>query len=323
MPDDSAFYQAPLFPEEPVETPRERANRLARERRANNPEKYRAKDAEKRNERDPDHHKRYYAANREKLQAKGRERARERSRRDPDYYKRLYAADPERHKGYHRRYREHNPGYWRPWREANREHVNAQARERRAENPEKYRERDRAYYRSPSAQAWREANHESLQDYQREWREENAEQKRQSDKAWREANLDRLRAHYHAWYLDNSDRVKQSAKEWRERNRGTARYKAMQVAKEARRRARKRSNPVEDIPPDYLLQLVEQQKGRCAGCSRKFGKKLPPTLEHVVPLAKGGGTVRDNLEARCRPCNTSKNAKGDADWRREKFGQLL
>ena len=207
--------------------------------------------------------------------------------------------------------------------ETPRERTNRLARERRARDPEKYRAISRAQYRSPSKQKWLADNRERLNDYYRQWREDNPEKKRQSDKAWAEANPDRVRANLHAWYISNSERVIQAATEWHERNRGTARYKAMQVAKEARRNARKRNNPVEDLPPDFLLRLVEQQKGRCAGCGRRFGKKLPPTLEHVVPLAKGGGTVRDNLEARCRPCNTSKNAKDDADWRREKFGQLL
>ena len=44
-------------------------------------------------------------------------------------------------------------------------------------------------------------------------------------------------------------------------------------------------------------------KGRCAYCGRK-PKQL--TIDHVIPLAKGGSHIPENLVPACKPCNSAK-----------------
>ena len=62
------------------------------------------------------------------------------------------------------------------YREENKERINANQRYNRARNPEKYRERDRAYYHSHKAQRkaitekWRKANKEHINAYCRKRR---------------------------------------------------------------------------------------------------------------------------------------------------------
>jgi 5-methylcytosine-specific restriction endonuclease McrA len=38
------------------------------------------------------------------------------------------------------------------------------------------------------------------------------------------------------------------------------------------------------------------------------------TVDHIVPIAKGGGDEMDNLVAACRSCNYSKQDKSEADF---------
>ncbi len=45
------------------------------------------------------------------------------------------------------------------------------------------------------------------------------------------------------------------------------------------------------------------QEGKCAHC--KIEAKL--TLDHIIPLAKGGMHDRSNAQLLCRSCNSSKN----------------
>jgi len=53
----------------------------------------------------------------------------------------------------------------------------------------------------------------------------------------------------------------------------------------------------------------------CAYCRAPLdGKKA--TLDHVVPKAKGGLTVRQNLIPACPSCNISKSASDVLDWYR-------
>lgn len=48
----------------------------------------------------------------------------------------------------------------------------------------------------------------------------------------------------------------------------------------------------------------------CAAC----GCAENPEIDHILPLALGGGSTRDNLQVLCRPCNRSKGAKHPNDW---------
>ncbi len=54
---------------------------------------------------------------------------------------------------------------------------------------------------------------------------------------------------------------------------------------------------------------------RCAYCGDELGGK--PTIDHVVPKAKGGPTVPSNLVACCMGCNASKGNQPWREWLRQ------
>ncbi|HEY2416429.1 MAG TPA: HNH endonuclease [Steroidobacteraceae bacterium] len=49
--------------------------------------------------------------------------------------------------------------------------------------------------------------------------------------------------------------------------------------------------------------IVRAAKGRCYYCQEKT--KL--TLDHVIPLSKGGQHTKTNVVPACQPCNSKKN----------------
>lgn len=49
---------------------------------------------------------------------------------------------------------------------------------------------------------------------------------------------------------------------------------------------------------------------RCAYC----GFRLKLTLDHVVPVSKGGRDIESNLVPACQSCNSSKGAKDVDEW---------
>jgi hypothetical protein len=59
-----------------------------------------------------------------------------------------------------------------------------------------------------------------------------------------------------------------------------------------------------------LLQRWKQQGRRCAYCP-----SLATTVDHVVPLVRGGTNYEGNLAPACRPCNSSKASLMLAEWR--------
>lgn len=118
---------------------------------------------------------------------------------------------------------------------------------------------------------------------------------RRCSRAW-EANAKRdvAIARANAWAAANPERFSRRMAEAR-----------------ARRRARLASASTALITDRDLRRLRDRQRDCCAYCmERKF-----LTLEHVVPLARGGSHSIGNLLWICKSCNCSKRHKLLIEWR--------
>jgi 5-methylcytosine-specific restriction endonuclease McrA len=55
-------------------------------------------------------------------------------------------------------------------------------------------------------------------------------------------------------------------------------------------------------------------RGICHYCGRRFpAREL--TMDHVVPIARGGKTTKGNVVACCKECNTRKKARMPMEWK--------
>ena len=55
-------------------------------------------------------------------------------------------------------------------------------------------------------------------------------------------------------------------------------------------------------------------KGECCYCGRKQSRNVKLTKDHVVPVSKGGLTVRHNVIPACERCNSSKSDSDFEEW---------
>ncbi len=53
--------------------------------------------------------------------------------------------------------------------------------------------------------------------------------------------------------------------------------------------------------------------GVCAYCGREVGPRAL-TMDHIVPLGRGGRSVRGNVVAACKACNTKKRSLVPVEW---------
>jgi len=53
--------------------------------------------------------------------------------------------------------------------------------------------------------------------------------------------------------------------------------------------------------------------GVCYYCRRKVGSSTL-TMDHLVPLGRGGRSVRGNVVPACKECNTRKKARLPVEW---------
>ena len=110
----------------------------------------------------------------------------------------------------------------------------------------------------------------------------------------RERRLVAMRAYTEA----HRERITEQKNAWMRR------HPKKRAEKEARRRARKKNNGVERID---VTAVYERDGGRCHIC----GESVPfeaMSLDHVIPFARGGGHLFDNVRVSHLLCNIRKGA---------------
>lgn len=58
--------------------------------------------------------------------------------------------------------------------------------------------------------------------------------------------------------------------------------------------------------------LTLRQKGVCHHCGQTF-KPAQITMDHLVPLARGGTSTKGNIVPSCGPCNAEKKLESPVD----------
>lgn len=56
------------------------------------------------------------------------------------------------------------------------------------------------------------------------------------------------------------------------------------------------------IPPAIRAKVYERDGYRCVNC----GVRYPLSVDHVIPLSKGGKNRMENMVTMCKPCNADK-----------------
>lgn len=68
------------------------------------------------------------------------------------------------------------------------------------------------------------------------------------------------------------------------------------------------------INDDLRFRVLKEAKGRCALCGAS-NKDAPLHVDHIIPRARGGKTVYENLQALCEKCNCTKRDTDETDFR--------
>ena len=148
---------------------------------------------------------------------------------------------------------------------------------------------------------------------QRAYDEKNRAKQREYFALYRIEHREKRAAMKAASYIKHRARVLAKSSAWQKANREKRR------ATDNNRRARKLQAGGKHTSKD-IEQIAKLQRYKCAVCKTCIKQKRH--VDHVMPLARGGGNGPDNLQLLCPPCNLSKNAKHPVDFMQEK-GYLL
>lgn len=103
---------------------------------------------------------------------------------------------------------------------------------------------------------------------------------------------------------NNPDRFKQQQKAYRDRNPVIVRENARKST--ARRKQREIAFIVNDLTDHDWKSIKNQFNQSCAYCGCPDCKL---TMDHVIPVSRGGQNTKDNIVPACRSCNSKKGTK--------------
>ena len=165
---------------------------------------------------------------------------------------------------------------------------------------------------------WHADNQERIREYDAEWWAKNRETALAKKKALnatpeeKERNRERRRRYRE----NNPERVQELARLARQRNAASIREK------NRRQKTRRRGLTtvmLGGFSTAYMRQVeAELLAQACSYCGSDDGV----TVDHVVPLSRGGLHHPQNLSPACAPCNRSKNAKLLSEWQRPATSSL-
>lgn len=142
------------------------------------------------------------------------------------------------------------------------------------------------------------------------WAQQNPDRVRENIRRWNRENADHVRRSQQRRYYLNYDRIRAQQEEWIRAHPGA------RADYSRRRRAREFNTATSMLgghSTAYMRHVqAELLTGRCFYC----GGSDRLTIDHVVPLSRGGLHHPENLVAACFPCNRSKSNLLLCEWKR-------
>lgn len=131
----------------------------------------------------------------------------------------------------------------------------------------------------------------------RDWHRRNKEWVRRYEEEHRD-HLLKIRREHNREY-----RKQPNAIAMRRAREKTAKVRLYNRNRQALRRTTTRQG---DVTPEMLQKLLDSQS-RCCYCRKLFNSRREKTIDHVIPVSKGGQHVLSNLVVACKPCNSRKH----------------
>lgn len=128
---------------------------------------------------------------------------------------------------------------------------------------------------------------------------------------WNDENRDKRRGYFNQWRDQNAEYNRERTRRWQRETRDKRRD-AIRAGNQ-RRRARIAGAPGYGYATaERIAQRVAYHGSRCRYCgsTEKLG------IDHMIPLARGGGHWPSNLVPCCGSCNSSKRTKTYAEFKR-------
>lgn len=151
-----------------------------------------------------------------------------------------------------------------------------------------------------------EAHKEQVKEKSKTWRDSHKEHCYQVEKAWRDSHKEVCRKLNRDWYKNHPEKKEASKKKFWESPKGKA-----LAARGYYKRKTAHKTVINDLTAQQWEEIKQKQNYTCLHC----GKKEPEinlTRDHIIPVSKGGGLTKNNVQGLCSICNCKKHTKIDS-----------
>ena len=147
----------------------------------------------------------------------------------------------------------------------------------------------------------------------RNWNRENKETKQKRDKEYYQVNSETIKKRTNNWYKNNKEKAIEASRKWRAKNiKHRLEYEKewrknnpeITKAQKQTRRAKKYGNGGSYTAKEWR-DLCDKYGNKCLCC----GKETKLTIDHVIPVTKGGTSYIENIQPLCFSCNRHKSTK--------------
>lgn len=158
-----------------------------------------------------------------------------------------------------------------------------------------------------------EKNKERIKKYNTDYYQRNYDRVKLNASNWRKNNLGKKYLANREWAERNPEKVHESRRNWRHSNRG------IQKEKDKRRRERLQLQADNSLTKEALSELYSSAK-KCPYCGVVMSDrshsnlKTAKSLDHLVPLSKGGTHSLFNAVICCLSCNSKKGDLSYPEW---------
>jgi 5-methylcytosine-specific restriction endonuclease McrA len=172
-------------------------------------------------------------------------------------------------------------------------------------HPEKKRAADQRYYQK---------HKDESAEYKKNWRKENQEKYKANNKEYYQKKKETIKDRAKKWYVENKERIRLITAEYRKNNAEVIKERKAKYSKnnrdkrnamEQKRRAIKKGNGGKYTHSEFI-ELCNKFGNKCLMCNRS---DVRLTVDHVIPLSKGGLNVIENIQPLCLSCNSKKHDK--------------
>lgn len=160
---------------------------------------------------------------------------------------------------------------------------------------------------SAKGKAWRLANLDVARKKNRDWHIDNPEASIANTLRWQRKNPEKITIAKDKWNSENKDRIRETGTIWRLAN--PEKVRANHGNRWARTQAAEGSFSGDDI-----LNLMAKQTARCASPYCAIDISVEYSVDHNIPLCRGGSNWPSNLQLLCTSCNSSKRNRTMEEW---------